>query len=75
MNYRFVCKRFVQAFVAAFVLLFALYIVRGQPTAKAAVDAALWSVISAGIFSAAVMRNIRRKSACVVCQQQPAGVD
>ena len=69
MNYRPICKRFVQAFIATFVLLFVVYATRGQSAASAAADAVLWSVISAGVFSAAVMRNIRRKSTCAICQQ------
>ena len=69
MNYRLVCKRFFQALIAAFVLLFGVYVVRGQPAGAAAIDAALWSVISAAIFAAVVARNIRRNSACAMCRE------
>lgn len=66
MNYTLVVKRFVQAAIIAFALLFTVYLLRGQPLAQAAGDAALWSLISAAIYAAVLIRKLRRHPACAV---------
>lgn len=66
MNYTLVVKRFVQAALVAYALLFAVYLLRGRPLAQAAGDAALWSLISASIYVAVLIRKLRRHPACAV---------
>lgn len=66
MNYKLVCKQFFQAFSVAFVLLSAVYALRGRPAILAATEAGIWALVSAVIYSAVVVRNIRRNAACTV---------
>lgn len=59
-------KRFVFALVIAGILLFAVQRLKGHAAIDAAVFAALWSTVSAGIFTGAGYARYRRNPACML---------
>jgi len=59
-------KRFVFALVIAGTLLFAVQRLKGHAAINAVVFAALWSTVSAGIFTGVGYARYRRDPACML---------
>lgn len=71
MHLPFTAKRFLQVFAIAFVVLTAVYMLRGQPASGALRDAALWSLITAAIAAGATLYYRRTNKACKLCVEEP----
>ena len=69
MKVKFVAKRFFQVFVAAFVILTAVYVLRGQQLTGAVKDAAAWALVSAAMFAGAMVYHQRKNRSCDLCRE------
>jgi hypothetical protein len=71
-EWRFVAKRFAQAFALVFVVLAASYVLRGRQPALAARDALLWALVTALLFAGVVVYNRRHDKPCALCRDAVA---
>lgn len=64
-------KRFFVVFTGAFLILFAVYLARGQPASAAAKDSALWSALATIIFLVTRIYRSRKGEHCKLCGDTP----
>jgi hypothetical protein len=64
-------KRFLTVFAGMFVVLLAVYILRGRPARSAALESALWSLIATSIFVVNRIVRARKGQACALCRDTP----
>ena len=55
------------AFAVVFAVLFLVYVLRGFPLQRATSEALAWGAISAWVYVAARVRNVRRGRHCALC--------
>jgi hypothetical protein len=65
-------KRFLVVLVAAFMILFAAQLLRGNDASQAVIHAALWGSISTTVFIATRWWRARRGQHCALCRDTPA---
>jgi hypothetical protein len=71
MGTAFWIKRFLAVLAGAFAIIFAAQMLKGHAPAYAAMQAALWSVIGASIFTGARYRQARKGRHCALCRDTP----
>jgi hypothetical protein len=75
MKRSFWIKRFFVVFSGAFLVLFAVYLVRGQSPTAAAKESALWSALATIIFIATRLYRSRKGEHCELCGDTPETAD
>lgn len=71
MGIRFWIKRFLTVLVGAFVIICAAQFLRGHDFRYAAVQAAVWGIITASVFTVARVFQSRRGQHCAICKDTP----
>jgi hypothetical protein len=64
-------KRFLTVYAGIFVVLLAVYILRGRPSRQAVLESALWSLIASGIFIVNRLIRSHKGQACELCRDTP----
>lgn len=71
MGAAFWIRRFFTVLIIAFAVICAAQLLKGRDLADAVTQAAIWSVFSAAVFTAARIVQSRRGQHCVVCKDTP----
>ena len=71
MKSTFWIKRFLVVFAGIFVILLAVYILRGRAPRSALLESALWSLIATSIFLVNRLIRSRKGQACELCRDTP----
>ncbi|WP_342117577.1 hypothetical protein [Pseudoduganella sp. OTU4001] len=71
MGTAFWIKRFLVVLVGAFVVIGAAQLLKGHEPEYAAREAAIWSIITAAVFTGARFRQARRGQNCAICKDTP----
>ena len=64
-------RRFLVVFAGAFILLFAVYAVKGRKLPRAAGDAAVWAGAAATLFIATRLYHSSKGRQCELCRDMP----
>ncbi len=64
-------KRFLAVFAGAFVVIAAAHLMKGHDLAFSAMQAAIWSAISATLFTVGRFFQARRSQHCALCKDTP----
>ena len=64
-------KRFLTVLAGAFAIICAAQLLRGHGLAYSATQGAIWSVISATVFTVARFFQARRGQHCAICNDTP----
>ena len=72
MKLSFWLKRFLTVFVSAFIILTAVYLLRGRERNDALREALIWSSASASLYLAIGMVYARRGLSCALCNDLPS---
>jgi hypothetical protein len=64
-------KRFLTVLAGAFVVIGAAQMIKGHDVPYAATQAAIWSVITAIVFTAGRLYQSRRGQHCAICKDTP----
>ena len=65
---QFWVKRFVTVLLGAFIIIGGAQLLKGHDLAYAATQAAIWSVLSAAVFTTARFFQARRGQHCAICK-------
>lgn len=71
MDTTFWIKRFLAALVVAIAVICAAQLLKGHTFAYALREAAIWGILTAMVYTAALFYRIRRGQQCAVCQDTP----
>lgn len=71
MGAAFWVRRFFFALAIAFTVIAASHLVRGQGAVYAVTESAIWSAISAVVFTVGRYFQARRGQQCVICRDTP----
>ncbi len=71
MSTGFWVKRFLTVLVGAFVIICAAQLLKGHDVAYSVSQAAIWSTLSALVFTAARFFQARRGQHCAICKDTP----
>ena len=64
-------KRFVTVFIGAFLIICAVQLLKGHSLSYSASQGAIWSAISALIFTVGRFVQARRGQHCAICNDTP----
>lgn len=64
-------KRFLIVLAGAFALIFLVQLLKGHDLDYALSEAAIWSLVSATIFTGARFRQSRQGKHCAICKDTP----
>ena len=71
MDTAFWIKRFLTVLAGAFAIIFAVQMLKGRDLSYSATQGAIWSVISATVFTVARFFQARRGQHCAICKDTP----
>lgn len=71
MGAKFWIKRFAVVLVSAFAIICLAQLLKGHDARYAALQGAVWAMITAGVFTGARIVQSRRKQHCAICKDTP----
>ena len=71
MSNGFWVKRFLTVLVGAFIVICAAQLLKGHDLTYSVAQAAIWSILSALVFTVARFFQARRGQHCVICNDTP----